>query len=341
MDWKMFWDSVKSWFTSTGVNLLKVVLAVIIGVIIVKIVVAVIKKILLKSKLDKVVIRFLINITKFVLYLMLLYICASMLGIPMTGFIALISAAGLAVSLALQGSLSNLANGIVLIITKPFKENDFVEIGSQSGNVHEIRMMNTILDTVDNKRVVIPNKYVVENMLINYTTNGTRKVVFDFDVAYSTDIEKCKAIINTVIMNHEKVLLDPTPFIALKSLGESNITIMASCWCKSDDYWTVFYDIMDSVFNEFKREQISIAYNQLEVRLRNEPEVLPYRSAEVKDIVQDKINKQKQKKALEAEKNKDLVEIFPGIVVHKHNKKKSKNSKGALDTSKEENKDTK
>ena len=124
----------------------------------------------------------------------------------MTWFVAITTAASLAISLALEGSVSNLANGIILIATKPFKENDFVEIDGQSGSVKEIKILYTILTTTDNKMVVVPNKNVVENTIVNYSANETRKVVFTFDVAYSSDVENVKAIINNVIINPEKVL---------------------------------------------------------------------------------------------------------------------------------------
>lgn len=323
MNWEKIWNNVISWCSTKGLRLLEAVLVLIVGIIIVKLLVKALRATLNKTKLEKVVAHFLVNVTKFLLYLMVLYIFASMIGIPMTGFIAIISAGGLAVSLALQGSLSNLANGVVLICTKPFNENDFVEIDGQSGSVKEIKMMYTILNTPDNKSVIIPNKTVVESKIVNYSANDTRKVVFSFDVAYNSDVEKVKAIINSVIINHELVLLEPTPFIALKTLGESNITFMASCWCKSQDYWTVYYDVIDEVFNEFKRENISIAYNQLEVRMRTDEEILPYKNDVIQDRIEEKKKKLKEDK-LRKEELANQIELFPGIVIRKHRKKQPK-----------------
>lgn len=331
MDWNKLWDSILDWATSVGVNLLKAVAFLVLGVVIVKIILKVLRNALAKTKLEKVAARFIVNVIKFLMYLILVYIFASMIGIPMTWFVAISTAASLAISLALQGSLTNLANGVILISTKPFKENDFVEIDGQSGNVKEIKMLYTTLTTTDNKVVIVPNKNVVENMIVNYSANDTRKVVMTFDVAYSSDVEKVKAIINSVIINHELVLLEPTPFIALKELGASSIVFTASCWCKSGDYWTVYYDILDSVFNEFKRENISIPYNQLEVRLRNDEEVLPYREGRIEDNQAEKLAKFEEEKRKKAEKENE-ISIFPGIVIKK---KKSTAKKSTKSTTKE------
>ena len=297
MNWDNVLDKIINWATNAGLNLIKAIAFLAVGIFIIKIVMKILHKALAKSKLERVAAKFIANVVKFLMYLVLIYIFAEMIGIPMTWFVAITTAASLAISLALEGSVSNLANGIILITTKPFKENDFVEIDGQSGSVKEIKILYTILTTLDNKVVVVPNKNVVENTIINYSANETRKVVFTFDVAYSSDVERVKAIISKVIINHEKVLLEPTPFVALKTLASSSITFTASCWCNSADYWSVYYDIMDSVFNEFKRENISIPYNQLEVRLKTEEEVLPYRDDIIEDIVEEK--KQAEAEALQ------------------------------------------
>lgn len=322
MNWNEIWDSIVNWATHAGLNLLKAVGFLVVGVVIIKIVMNILNKALAKSRLERVASKFIANVAKFVMYLVLIYIFAEMIGIPMTWFVAITTAASLAISLALEGSISNLANGIILITTKPFKENDFVEIDGQSGSVKEIKILYTILTTSDNKVVVVPNKNVVENTIVNYSANDTRKVTFTFDVAYSSDVERVKAIINTIIINHEKVLLEPTPFIALKALASSSITFTASCWCNSGDYWTVYYDVLDSVFNEFKRENISIPYNQLEVRLRSDEEVLPYRDDTIANIQDEKIKRHEEELA-KKEEEESQVELFPGVVIKKPRKKKN------------------
>lgn len=331
MSWDKFWNGISDWFTSAGVNLLKAILALVIGIILVKIVIKILNRALYRTKLEKVAIRFIVAVIKFVLYLMIAYVIATMLGVPMTGFVAITTAASLAISLALQGSISNLANGVILISTKPFKENDFVEIAGQSGSVKEIKMLYTVLNTSDNKVVIVPNKNVVENTIINYSTNDTRKITWTFDVAYASDVEKVKAIINSIIINHEKILLEPTPFIALSTLSANGIKFTASCWSKSEDYWTVYYEIMDAVFNEFKRENISIPYNQLEIKIKEEKEVLPFREDRITHNLEAKQQKLAEEKAKLAEKDSN-IEIFPGIVI----KKKKKNNKNKKPTTTKE-----
>lgn len=324
MNWNEIWSKFLNWCTTTGWNITEGILALILGIIVSKILIGIIKKIFSKSKIDKVAKRFIVNFIAFVLYLMVGYIVASVWKIPMTGFIAIVSAAGLAVSLALQGSLSNLANGIVLIITKPFKEGDYVQINSVEGSVKEIKMLYTVLTTLDNKTITIPNKTVVDSNMTNYTANPTRKVVHTFNVSYTTDLEKVKGIINSVIINNEMVLLEPTPSIILSSLDENSIKILASCWCNNQDFGKVYSDILDDVFNEFKREGIEIPFKQMEVRLKNEKEILPYRES----VLEDKTEMKKKKQELAKQRKKELqdskFEILPGIVIPKPRRTKSK-----------------
>ena len=282
----MAWEQLKEKFinfvTDGGIKLLECIGVFILGIIVIKIFLKISKKLLGKTKIDIVAQRFILNVVKFVFYLLLIVVIAQIIGIPITGFIAILSAAGLAISLALQGSLSNLANGVVIIITKPFKEGDYVSIDGNEGTVKEIKMLHTILLTTDNKLVSIPNKTVVENDIVNYNGRKTRKVVFNFSVAYASDVSTVKKIIYDCIINNEKVNIEPAPFVALKSLDSSSITFVANCWCKSEEYWDVYYEITETVFNELKRNKIEIPYNQLEVRMHNGNEVLPYNKTPLK-----------------------------------------------------------
>ena len=276
IDWQAIGNEAIQITKTVGIKLLEVLGIFILGYIAIKLVIGVLKKIFEKSKMPRVTYKFLLNVLKFSLYMLLLIAICQVIGIPITGFVAVISAAGLALSLAMQGSLSNLANGVVIISTRPFKEGDYIAIDSVEGTVVEIKMLHTIISTTDNKVISIPNSIVVESELINYSANPTRKVIFTFSVDYACDVEQVKNIILDVMTNCNKVILEPAPFCALKTLNSSSLDFTANCWCNSEDYWDVYYEIMDKVFNEFKRNNISVPYNQMEVRLRNDTVVMPF-----------------------------------------------------------------
>ena len=276
-----------------GVTVLWGLFVVLLGIIVIKVLLKVIKRMLSKSKMENLTVNFLMSILKVVAYLILIMIVAQIFGIPVTGMVALFSTAGLAVGLALQDSLSNLANGIVVITTKPFHEGDFVKIGGVEGKVKNIRILTTALITVDGKLVVMPNSEVVTSEIINYNILGRRRVDFTFSVAYESDIKLVRDIIMNVINSNGKVLMDPAPFIGLKTLGASSIDFFANCWVDAEDYGEVLYYVTENVFNEFKKHNISIPYNQLEVRLRDDEVVMPYDSASLPERV-EKIREEKK-----------------------------------------------
>lgn len=306
-------------FLNKGISLLWAILILVVGVVLIKLVIKIIKKATANSKLDKITVGFLLSIFKFVAYVILVLICCQTIGIPITGLVALLTTASLAIGLALQDSLSNLANGIVLITTKPFHEGDYVAVSGVEGKVKTIKMLNTTLVTNDNKVIVLPNSKIVTSEIVNYNTLGRRRVDFTFGVAYESDVKQVRDIIMSVIKSNGKVLLDPSPFCSLKTLNESSIDFFANCWCDAEDYWDVYYYVTEKVFNEFKKANISIPFNQMEVRLRNDevvspvdPEPLPERVEKVRakkkddvlDHILDKIAHNKEKDQSKKEKKR-------------------------------------
>ena len=275
MDWEAIKNKIITFFQNSGLSILYAILAFVVGLIFVKLLVIVLRRIFGKSKMEKVTQGFFISTIRVLLYVCLVFVIAQILGISTTGFLAIISTAGIAVSLALQSSLSNLANGVVLLITHPFKEGDFVSIGGVEGTIKTLEMTHTKLVSVDNKLLSIPNSTVVSSVIVNYNVLGKRKIVFNFAVDYATDIKKVKEIINKVMYSNGKIKLDPAPFIALKTLNDSSLGIIANCWVDSEDYWDVFYFVTENVFNEFKRNKINIPFNQMEVRLRDDNVEMP------------------------------------------------------------------
>ncbi|MBR1925779.1 MAG: mechanosensitive ion channel [Clostridia bacterium] len=298
MTWADIWESIQHFFLTSGITLVKAILLWIIGYVVVRVLIVVVKKLLSKSKIDKVAQGFIVSMARFILYLILLIMILQALGVSITGIVAALSAAGLAVSLALQNSLSNVASGIILLINQPFRQGDYVQINGIEGKVKNIKIFTTALLTVDNKLVVLPNSMVAGNPIINYSNRKTRRVDFTFQVAYESDVELVKKVVLNVMKSDGRVLLTPEPTCRIKTYNDSSIDFFSNCWCDSDDYWDVYYYVMDNVFNEFKRNNISIPYKQVEVRLREDEVKMPVRAGALKERV-EKVRKQEKVKSLD------------------------------------------
>ena len=268
--WEEVVASLKTFFLDNWLNVVYFFVALFIGIVLVKIILRITRSVLARSKMEKITQSFLLSLLKFVLYLLLVLILAQIIGIPITGLVALISAAGLAVSRALQDSLSNLANGIIIISSKPFHEGDYVQINGVEGTVKNIRMLTTALVTPDNKLIVLPNSNIVTNEIVNYNVLGRRRVDLTFSVAYESDLKQVCGIISEVIRSDGRTLEDPAPTVRLANMGASAIEISARCWCDAEDYWDIYYYILDKVFNEFKKNGISVPFQQMEVRMRED-----------------------------------------------------------------------
>ena len=244
------------------------------------------KKAFDRGNMEKITQSFILSIIKFALYLCLWLAIIQMIGINITGLVAFIAAAGVAVGVALQGSLANLANGLIIITTKPFKEGDLVNVNGVEGKVKSIKMLSTRLLTTDNKIIVLPNSAITNNAVINYSDRKLRRVDLRFDVDYASDIDLVRKVLLDVMNSDGRILLDPAPFVGIDKFGASNITMVTRCWVYNADYWDIYYYLNDNVYNEFKRNKINIAYDQVEVRLRNDEVLLPIR--------QEKLPKRKE-----------------------------------------------
>lgn len=327
MDWQAIWDKILNFFQTTGIQILYAILALFVGIMFIKIAVSLFKRLFAKTKMEKATQGFLASTVKVLLYVCLIFVIAQILSINTTGLLAVISTAGVAISLALQNSLSNLANGVVLIATHPFKQGDFVSIDGVEGTIKTLEMTHTILVSVDNKVLSIPNTKVVSSVIVNYNVLGKRKIIFNFSVDYATDLKKAKDIISKVMYSNGKIKLEPAPFIALKTLNESSLGIMANCWVDSEDYWDVFYFVTENVFNEFKRNKISIPFNQMEVRLRNDDVVLP--------VIEDELPARVEK----PQKEVKIVDPIDRMIAKSEKKRAQKKAqKQAVKKKKQENK---
>ena len=194
----------------------------------------------------------------------------STIGINVSSFLAAIGAAGITAGLGLQSSVSQLASGVQILINHPFKSGDYVEIGTVSGKVHEIKLMYTVLITVDNKQIIIPNSTITSSNIINYNANDRRRLDLIYSVAYDQDIEKVRSAILETISANSLIFTDPEPIVAVKEHGQSSINFACLIWCKSEDYWNVYYYMQEQVKIAFDKKGIEIPYNQLDVHINKE-----------------------------------------------------------------------
>ena len=292
MDWNNIWGEIVTFFQNNVWNIVLFFAILIGGIIIIKLFLGITKKILYKTKIEKIALGFVLTILKTALYLCLILILLSTMGIQITGVITALSAVLLAVGLALQGIIANAANGFVVVSSKMFKKGDYIAVDGYEGKVSQINFLYTTILTSDNKRVTIPNSTIVNNSVVDYDTCKTRRVEWKFCVAYESDVEKVKKIIQDCMLSNGKVLTDPAPFCRLLNLGASSIDFVARAWCDSEDYWDVYFDVLELAYNELKKNKISIPYNQLEIRERKDRPTLPV----TKGGIPKRVEKQRENK---------------------------------------------
>ena len=232
----------------------------IIGLIVIKIIVNTTKKILKKREVDVSLQQFLGNLLSWTLKILLFITVIAKLGVETASFAAIIAAAGLAIGLALQGSLGNFAGGVLIMIFKPFKIGDFIQAQGERGTVKEIEIFTTKLNTPDNKEVIIPNGTLSNGNITNFSTEPTRRVDITFGVGYDSDIKKTKEIIFNVINAHTSVLKDPSPAVNISELADSSINFFTRVWVKKEDYWAVKFDLMEQTKEAFDAAGIEIPY---------------------------------------------------------------------------------
>lgn len=251
-------------------TLIFAILIYIAGVFVNRIILRIFAKGVERSRMDQTVRKFLESVIKIVSTALILIIALTVLGIPMTSIITVLGTAGVAVGLALKDSLSNVAGGVILLINRTIKVGDYVEIGSQAGNVEEISILFTKLVTPDNKGVFIPNGVVVTSAITNYSSEEARRVDAVFGISYDNDHRKAVSAIEEVIEAHPLILKDPEPFVRLAELNSNSLDIKVRVWVKNADYWTVYFDLIEQVKETFDKENIKIPYNQLDVHISNE-----------------------------------------------------------------------
>ncbi len=270
MDWNSFLTQIITWATTTGA---KIIISILILFISFKIINRIARKIEKKSsdeKYDKTIIKTLAYIFNVGLKIIIVICLIGYLGIDTSGLTALVASIGVCLGLAVNGALSNLAGGVLIILTRPFKIDDYIETQGQAGTVIDIHITNTKLLTPDNKVIYLPNGTLSNGDIINYSEMDKRRVDFVFSIGYEENFEKAKQIIKDICLSHELVFKDPEPFIKLKEYASSSVNIVTRVWTKTSDYWTVYFDIMEQIKTAFDEAGIKIPFNQLDVHIKKD-----------------------------------------------------------------------
>ena len=257
---------------SVGSKILLAIVVFLVGRWIVRRLNNLLAKILEKRHVEASLSTFVKSLVNITLTLLLIIVVIGVLGIETSSFIALFASAGVAIGMALSGTLQNFAGGVMILLFKPFKVGDTIEAQGQRGTVREIQIFNTILATPDNKIIIIPNGGLSTGLMKNYSREATRRVDWEFGIAYGDDYTKAKAVIARLLDADGRVLKDPAYFIALTSLGESSVNIVVRAWVNAGDYWGVYFDMNEKVYKTFAEENLNIPCPQLDVHLHGKAE---------------------------------------------------------------------
>lgn len=272
IDWQLVLDKVVEWCTTTGI---RVIIALLIWFISFKIINFFTKRIykkLMNKKQDATLSKVLCNMARIALKILVVVALVAYVGIETASISAVIAASGVGLSLALQGTLSNFAGGVIIIIMRPFKLGDFITTNGEMGTVEDIKLFYTTIITPDNKVVYIPNYTLANNVIVNVSVKDTRRVEVVMPIGYSADVELAKKLVKEVALRNELVLRDPAPFAEVAEYADSSINIKCRVWCKNADYWNVNWYLLSEIKKEFDLNNIEIPFNQIDVHLKKDDE---------------------------------------------------------------------
>lgn len=262
-----YWDIAYGLIVTYGMKVVTAIIILLIGLWIIKRVVKLLNRVMEKREVNVSLRGFLSPLVSILLKVMLFISIAGMIGIETTSFIAVLGAAGLAVGLALQGTLANFAGGVMILLFKPFKVGDLIESRGHLGSVKEIHIFVTILLTPENKTVILPNAAVSSNDIVNYTTQGVIRVDMTFGISYESNIKTAKDALMKIIEAHPKVLKDPAPFVGVKELGDSSVNLAVRPYSKPADYWEVYFHVYEEGKLALDKAGITIPFPQVDVHM--------------------------------------------------------------------------
>lgn len=267
------WESMIEMLKTTGAEFgLALVVALIIfyvGRIVARVLVNGLHRLLQAQEVDKILESFVCNLAYWTVMIFVIIAAIGQIGIETTSLIAVMGAAGLAIGLALQGSLSNFAAGILIVLFRPYRVGDFVEAAGISGSVEQVQILTTVLKTGDNKQIIVPNSQIMNSIITNYSANDTRRVDMVIGVSYEDDLDKVRSTLQGLIDADARILKDPEPLIAVSALADSSVNFTVRPWVKTGDYWGVMFDLTEAVKKRFDEEGISFPFPQQDVHLYN------------------------------------------------------------------------
>lgn len=238
-----------------------------IGKFVIRLVVRALGKLMEKQEVDKTLETFICNLVRTTLMVVVVIAAIGAIGVETTSFIAIFGAAGLAVGLALQGSLSNFASGVLIVLFRPYRVGDFVEAAGIAGSVEEVQILTTVLKTGDNKQIIVPNSQIMDSIITNYSANDTRRVDMVVGVSYDDDLDKVRKTLQELIAAEDRILDEPAPTIAVSALADSSVNFVVRPWVNSPDYWGVTFDLTEAIKKRFDKEGISFPFPQQDVHL--------------------------------------------------------------------------
>ena len=260
-------DKLNELWVDAGIKLVYVLVILIVGGRLIKLITKLITKSKLYKKMDRSVASFLLSFVKVALNILLLVIMASIIGIPSASIVTLIGSAGLAIGLAMQGGLSNIAGGLVILIFKPFKVGDFIDTHTDSGTVTNISLFYTTLKTIDNRTVSIPNGNLANSPSINYSNESERRLDISIDISYTNKIDEVKKCIESVLSREKRINREKDVFVRVTNYKESSVEYTIRIWVSKDDYWNTKFDLLENLKNKFDQDGIIIPYNQLDIHI--------------------------------------------------------------------------
>lgn len=266
-DWTAIAEKVQTLGVDLGIRIAAALAIFIIGRIVVKLVVRGLQRVLERQQVDATLTNFLKSVTNIGLQAFVILAAINQLGIQTTSLVALLGAAGLAIGLALQGSLSNFAAGVLIVLFRPYRVGDYIEAAGVSGSIVRVQIFTTVLHTPDNKEVIIPNKQVMDGVITNYSANPTRRIELIVGVSYDDNIDQVRDVINQLLQAEQRVLSEPASQIAVTELADSSVNFNVRCWVNTDDFWSTKVALTEAIKKRFDQENISFPYPQQDVHL--------------------------------------------------------------------------
>jgi len=269
LDWEQIINLLKTIGVEFGFKLVVAVIIFYVGRLVARMLVKGLRRLMQLQQVEKILETFVCNLAYWTVMIFVIIAAISQVGIETTSLIALMGAAGLAVGLALQGSLSNFAAGVLIVVFRPYRVGDFVEAAGISGSVEQVQILTTVLRTGDNKQIIVPNSQIMGSIITNYSANDTRRVDMTIGVSYDDDLDKVRATLRELIDADARILKEPEPVIAVSALADSSVNFTVRPWVKTGDYWGVMFDLTEAIKKRFDEDGISFPFPQQDVHLYN------------------------------------------------------------------------